>query len=298
MGWRKESQKNKIELIFGLSESTKRIFEWKEEPEVDYYIVFIKKLTPDQIIIQELDTVVYSNEISLRLLDGKYRWDVIGINSAYETKCCNDYFFDIASDTSNFLSNKIIKLVYPSNLLELPTNQIGLKWEKLIGAEKYDIQIGNSTFTSIIESNEISDTCFIFTAPSDGSFSWRVRGINESTLSITQWKSSMFIIDRNPPSKPILTFPLNNDSLEVKIESPDLKWLSSIESESDSAFIYLDQFRENLWHSFKSINKQLELDSILVQQIPAGSALYWEVYSFDKAGNKSLSSGQSVFFIK
>lgn len=87
--------------------------------------------------------------------------------------------------TEDDISGKHIVLISPDDQLHTTSSAQTFTWQAMDGADKYQLQIVRGTFSAITQYVLDTSTTAINCAASllPGSYQWRVRGINGSTLS-------------------------------------------------------------------------------------------------------------------
>lgn len=95
------------------------------------------------------------------------------------------------------ISQQEIILSSPSNEATLSPSDISFRWETLVGATSYEIQIARPDFVEadqIYVSELIEDNFFDLSIP-EGEYEWRVRGINSSYA--TAFSKGSFIVEND-----------------------------------------------------------------------------------------------------
>ena len=113
------------------------------------------------------------------------------------------------------IEGKTIRLLSPKDSLISTTNLVNFSWEKLEGAEKYNIQIVSNTFTnpySYVCDSNVSGTFFSFVLPA-GNYQWRVKGTNFGYSSNYSYRSFTISLSSDISSIiPQLTAPVTGDT--------------------------------------------------------------------------------------
>jgi len=123
--------------------------------------------------------------------------------------CKKDFIVDDIKD-------KTITVNAPANNLVTTTNQVTFWWEELIGAEKYNLQIVQPSFSSItkiyLDTNVIKTKFTITLQP--GIYQWRLRAVNAGGNTVYQTFSlkvdttsnlTSVLVGSNAPSNNFLT---------------------------------------------------------------------------------------------
>lgn len=273
-------------------------FFWEPIEDVESYNIRIVSPSFDSTVTVVLDSTIKGNQLILSLQAGTYEWNVIGLNEAYSTKCCETFRLKINNDTASNLTNQLVKLKTPADQFYTNAPLLTFSWNALSGAEKYRIQVGNANFTNILVDKELSATEYNAGLDFDGLYYWRVRGINETTLTFSAWQQRSFTLDRTVPAAPLLKFPDSGDSIIISAQSPDLRWSSASDMLNDTVFIYNNIQKEVLLLKFTSSNQSMDLDGSVIGGTNTWEDYFWEIQTIDKAGNRSNKSALQRFWAK
>jgi len=254
-------------------------FNWEAVSDADKYQIQIA--TPNfanakQIV---LDSLTENTSYVIQLLPNNYEWRVRGVNSAFETA----YFTNILyiDEVIDFSDIHVI-LVSPDNNFITNQNTQSLTWQAVDGATEYRVQIWQPDTTSSLKNDSVISSTTLEYEFSDGNFLWQVRA--QTNTQNTAYSGRFLLIDTKSPNTPELVNPVNG----VTISAGEIifNWLrediiGSIES--DSIYLYNDVALTNLILKDKAQNKEYIIEL-------SADNYYWNVQSFDEAGNKSSLS--------
>jgi hypothetical protein len=188
----------------------------------------------------------------------------------------------IIPDTAQDLRKQTLLIDSPISGFITNEKSLIFKWQSLIAATEYRVQIASPDFTNSanikldkrINSNSFSTTL------DEGIYRWRVRAENDKTN--TDYVERALTIDLTAPLAPILLGP-PIDSLSYLPIS--LRWTADINnSERDTLYIYRDSTANQL------ILKQVTLNTNYSFKDSTTNLYYWRVRTVDKAGNNSVYS--------
>ncbi|KAA3624443.1 MAG: hypothetical protein DWQ02_23075 [Bacteroidetes bacterium] len=271
-------------------------FFWNPLTDVDEYSLQIVTPSFDSIVQVVLDTVITDTQFSWFLDDGTYEWNVVGLNEAYQTDCCETRTITVVDNLSNDLSNQNVQLLTPAEGSFMNNESILFSWQELTGADKYILQIGDENFTSISLQKEVIESFFSTSIDNDGIYFWRLRAENNSTNTFTAWAQRSFTLDRLPPVAPQLDYPMDLDTLVTLNQTDDLIWTSAEDVISDSLCIYYDSNQDSLLLGVFLQAMEYDLDGNGIFLTPGD--YFWKVISFDQAGNASVPSDLFSFIIE
>lgn len=120
------------------------------------------------------------------------------------------------------ISNDTVQIVFPQNNSTVSSNVVNFQWNELDGADKYRIQVFNST-SGIVVDSLVTQTNF--SSPIEaGSYQWRVRGENSAYESNYTFNINFSVIQTSDLTNQqvILSSPSNN--LYTNASSLVLDW--------------------------------------------------------------------------
>lgn len=120
------------------------------------------------------------------------------------------------------ISNDTVQIVFPQNNATVSSNVVNFQWNELDGADKYRIQVFNST-SGIVVDSLVTQTNFS-TPIEAGSYQWRVRGENSAYESNYTFNINFSVIQTSDLTNQqvILSSPSNN--LYTNASSLVLDW--------------------------------------------------------------------------
>lgn len=254
-------------------------FNWETVSDADKYQIQIA--TPNfanakQIV---LDSLTENASYVLQLLPNNYEWRVRAVNSAFETA----YFTNVlyVDEVTDFSDNHVI-LVSPDNNFITNKNIQSLTWQPVDGATEYRVQIWQPDTNGALENDVVINTTALEYEFLDGNFLWQVRA--QTNTQNTAYSSRSLLIDTKSPNTPELLNPVNGAAMSAG--EITFNWLRNDISgsiEIDSIYLYNDAALNNLILKDRVQNKEY------IKELSADD-YYWNVQSFDEAGNKSSLS--------
>jgi hypothetical protein len=183
------------------------------------------------------------------------------------------------------IKNEIIVLLAPANNLTTVQLTHTFWWDKLDGAESYNMQVVEGTFSSVtkfvldttVSKNKFNVTLY------PGSFQWRVLGLNNG--SETNYSTFSFTIDST----------LDISSLQVILSSPSDNYITNNDnitmtwSSLLNADDYLVEVHQNTWSGSAVYGPQIATSTSLTTTLPEG-VLVWGVQA------RNNTSGTSTTF--
>lgn len=224
-----------------------------------------------------LNTVTDSTFYQLELIENEYEWRVRAQNSGYATAYSSAKFKVVP--ITNFSNNTVI-LLSPSNGLITNEDFISLKWEEVLEATQYRIQILDKNGAPI-KSETTTETNLEVTFP-EGSLQWQVRA--EKDNEFTLYSSRNILVDKTAPNIPILTAPTDEQILTNPLVSFD--WTRTLiegSVEFDSIYVY-----RNL--NLTDLVLKNEVTAPFETTLNTDETYYWYMKAFDEAGNESDDS--------
>lgn len=254
-------------------------FNWETVSDADQYQIQIA--TPNFANAKQilLDSLTENTFYALELLPNNYEWRVRGVNSAFETA----YFTNVLyiDEVKDFSDNHVI-LVSPDNNLITNQNTQNLTWKPVDGASEYRVQIWQPDTNGALENDLVINSTALEYEFLDGIILWQVRA--QTNTQNTTYSSRSLLVDTKSPNIAELLNPANG--ITISAGEITFNWLrddiiGSIES--DSIYLYNDAALNNLILKDKAHNKEY------IKELSVDD-YYWNVQSFDEAGNKSSLS--------
>lgn len=120
------------------------------------------------------------------------------------------------------ISNDTVQIIFPQNNATVSSNVVNFQWSELDGADKYRIQVFNST-SGIVVDSLVTQTNFSYPIQA-GSYQWRVRGENSAYQSNYTFNINFSVIQTSDLTNQqvILSSPSNN--LYTNASSLVLDW--------------------------------------------------------------------------
>ena len=242
-----------------------------------------------------IETVVTLAEVSdsevyeTSLAPGIYQWTIIAYNSTSETEpIIRD--LEISNDSTGDLSQQSIVLVSPEENLVTSDKDLTFLWRMLAGVEQYRIQIASPNFnnSTFIQDDQLTATDSYSTTLEEGTYRWRVRAENISSVSAYSERS--LTIDETPPTVPTLVSPLSADSINLPVL---LDWTSDTESVEDTLAIYTDSLSTS-----PILKLALTATNYTFSTSNSAEEFFWQVRSVDAAGNAGEYSIRRKFIVR
>lgn len=276
---------NILAPLDGSTVSTNPIaFDWENLKGAENYELQIATPTFDAATQIVLDTVLTNNTFSYSTPPDDYEWRIRALNVEYQTEYSQARF--TATEDISFVENEIILLNPRNNLSTNNPNQT-LEWQNLEEAIEYRVQYELDNM--LIYDQNLGNN-FLQQSFSEGQITWRVRATNGSEN--TDYFERSFTVDLTAPSQPQLENPTDGElinSLNVNFSWDRLPDTGSVEV--DSVFIYDDISQTQLYNKGRGINSEY------TESFIQGETYYWNVQSFDEAGNASSVSQTFSFTI-
>lgn len=266
-------------------------FWWEELDGAEKYNIQVVKPTFTSITEIIADTNIIGTKYSLTLQPGSYQWRIKATNAggstAYQT-------YNLKVDTTSNLSSLTVSIINPIANFLTGNQKVNFSWNSLNTATSYQIVLMNSV-NGIIKDTTTALTTYTYSFLSQGSYSWKVRALND--FSISQYNTALtFSIDLTAPSAPILTSPIHgavvtptNNLVWNRVGAPDARY--------DSIFVATDSAFTNIISFTKAYTQSITINS-LNNSPPATSTTYWwRLRSIDSVGNRSVFSSQLKFIL-
>tara|TARA_R110002072_G_scaffold7503_2_gene40924 strand:+ start:722077 stop:723009 length:933 start_codon:yes stop_codon:yes gene_type:complete len=253
-------------------------FNWEEVEDASEYELQVAQPNfenTQQLFLNSVDSIPSA---TTELRSGQYEWRVRALNSNSSTPYSTATFMVVPVE--NF-SDIMVSLISPED--ELITNVVSqsLQWQEVDGASLYRIQILENG--SILEEDTTTNTNFNLDF-SEGAMIWQVRA--ENGVENTLYTPREILVDITPPNTPVLTMP--KDEMALTNASVIFQWSREAQqgsSEKDTIVIYRDIALTDLVVE--------EIATAPFSQTLSEGTYYWQVKSFDEAGN--IGTASSVF---
>lgn len=246
-------------------------------------VVYPNFAAPEKMI---LDTVVTTNRFPYYLGPGNFEWKVRAMNGAYKTEYFGNKFKIIVTS----LSEQHVFLRSPENNIQVSANSITFRWDKILGATNYKIQISTDRdFTSPVE-EETKNQSYPFPVTEDNTYYWRVMALNDT--SATEWSDHFIVNVKNSPATVLLDSPGNNNSIDQSTNGVTLKWNSL-----GIGYKYDVYTRVGESGTFVEFKKDYASTSVLYKG-SSGETIYWKVVGKNSSGKEGDDSDIWSFKIK
>lgn len=261
-------------------------FIWNGADEIDDFLLEVATPSFSELERLVVDTFTEQRQLTLSLPNGMFEWRVSGFNSAFSTNCCEIGRFSIVDSNEVDTLNRI-SLILPLDSATINPLPVQFSWEQHDRYNSYRIQIAtDSDFTNLLANNIISTNSFALTLVNQTTYYWRVAGFENQAEG--PYTTRQFTLDYNPPSRPTLTFPQDNATLDISTNDPDFSWTSSSDAIAGRLELFNDPGATDLAFSLLMEGNSINLDSLA--EIPAIGTYYWHVSVRDEVGNFSAPS--------
>lgn len=260
-------------------------FNWSRLEFADSYTLQVAKPNfenASQIII---NTTLEENTYEEALSPGEYEWRVQAFNSGYNTLFSSASFS--VKEPESF-TDYSVQLLTPLDEEIYNNRKVSLTWGKINGAQLYRIELLQDGEIYLQTSTENTQIELDFVS---GTTRWKVRAENEGQY--TPYSSRVLTIDVSDPNVPELQSPEDNSTLRSTLV--DFQWSREpIEGsqEFDSLYIYHDVALKDL-----AYKERVDDESTQVT-LERDSTYYWNMKTFDMAGNSSEVSETFLFSIQ
>ena len=266
--------------------STSVTFWWEVVKGATKYNVQVVKPSFASIQFLIADSMVTGDKFTLNVQPGSYEWRIKALNSSSQT----DFFtFSFTIDSSLNLSNQSVQLISPvNNYISKQFNQT-FSWSPVFYSDDYRFEILSSTGGSIFLNAALSNTTISYTFTNDGTYNWRVRAQNGS--SVSNYSQSTILIDQTVPATPAPISPADN----AIVHNPFmLSWSQATDLGSpifDSLYIFANLNQDTLIKAIRPPNTSYT-DSLALGDY------FWKLRSIDSAGNYSSYTSLYKFIIQ
>lgn len=232
----------------------------------------------------EVDTVIRSTIFETALEIGDYEWRVKARNPEYETAYVTQSFENIADRD---FTTETAQLLLPQQEFNTNNSSVFFDWVDVPQATEYRWQLVQGT--TVLRDENLINSDFN-TVLNEGSFTWKVRASNGSEN--TDFSERQLIVDTTSPETPSPVAPLNN--FTTINNTVDFDWDRTDRPgsvEIDSLYLYDDAGLSSLYAKVRGVNKSATVTNI------APDTYYWNVVSYDQAGNQSTASQSSTLIV-
>jgi len=286
-------QKQEIKIIVPtnntISTNTNITFDWEDIKGAIEYRIQVASPSFNNSSLFYMDSTVDVSTLVLTLLPNEYQWRVRAENNSSQTNYSD--IMNLKIDSSYNLNSQSILLYTPEDNLYSNQSTFNFTWQNLYSADYYQFVLKNGTnwnTASIIIDTLITQANFLNDSTlSEGHYVWSIKAHN-NLPSYTNFASENTIhIDLTPPNTPNLNLP-NATTTNLFTDSTYLfDWsrasnIGTVQSELiDSLYIYSDTIQTPI---FKYLSIQ---EDTLIKLPHTAGTYYWNIKTFDKAGNES-----------
>ncbi len=259
-------------------------FWWEEvEQATEYNLQIVENSfdAPTQLI---LDSNVETTIFSIQLHEGLYQWRLKALNNSSETGYKTRSFYVKESED---LTDETLTLSSPQNNYNINNLKQRFKWNTLLNAEKYDIEIKDNFDDIFTYESTTEDTISINLL--EGIYTWRVRAKNANSESSFSTDRTI-LIDITAPTKPIQVNPINNNVDTITTISFSWNTGSSLSEITDTLYLYSD----SLVTEYETLYTN---STVIDYDFTSLGTYFWRLRSGDKAGNTSPFSDTRKFTI-
>lgn len=270
-----------------LSNGASVTFWWEELKGAREYNIQVVKPSFDAINSVVLDTNVTEDKLIYNFLPGYYQWRIKAKNGGSESKYVT---LNFSVDSSQSLNNQIVSLISPSNGTFSKSRTVTLKWNQLSYADDYRVIILNENNSILYDNPAVADDELSYTFDNDGTYKWKVRAQNASSVSLYSNPNEITVDATTPGIAVGLTV---TKSVTIP-RNFTFTWTRATDSGTelkDSVYLY-DNAATITPIKQKLANTASHIDSVSID-----GTYYWRIKTFDKVGNISGFSTTNTFTI-
>ncbi|WP_179008668.1 hypothetical protein [Winogradskyella forsetii] len=272
------------------------LFQWNALDGADDYTIQVEN--NNNVII--LDSLVPTNSLEYPLGPGAYAWRVRGENFAYQTAYTFPVNFTI--EASDDLTNQTIFLNTPTdNYYTNSPSGILTTWSAIATADSYtfelDKQLSGNTAT-VYQESDITNTSHTIVSTflnEDAEYVWKVKAINDTTVTETEFASRSIFLDTSAPNTPALINPADNAIAVINTEVV-FSWDTGTDLGSINAPLthILEIATNTAFTNAETYSTSLDTQSITFLEV---GDYYWRVKTNDDAGNQGVVSTYNTIVI-
>jgi hypothetical protein len=262
-------------------------FQWISNSGSNDYRVQVNDVS--NVIV--LDSLVSTNSFTYPLSEGEYSWRVRGENFAYQTA----YTFPVSftMEASEVMTNQTVVLNSPSNNFYTNTN-VGqlVTWSGIATADSYTLELDREVSGSVSTINQITGvTTTSYTLSNadlstDAKYIWKIKALNSSTATETNYSIRNILLDTQAPNIPSLSTPVA-DATESLSTAVVFVWDNGADSgEIQSPVSSVLELATDIGFTTLLQAYTIDTNSQSYTFSTAGD-YYWRVKSTDQAGNES-----------
>lgn len=257
-------------------EDTSITFNWDEIENVENYRVQIAQPNFTEATQLIEDTLVNTNKFSRIIEVGQYAWRVRAENSGSQSP----YTLAAFQVTENINFNqRTVRVLAPNNNLITNATTLAISWSSVSETTLYRLELLNAE-GQVLET-QTTNTTQLEVAVTEEIERWQIRA--EKGDEFTRYTTQNISVDATEPNTPVNTVPINGTTVSVLRNT--FSWtrnpiVGSVEK--DSLYIYKD-------NALSMLELKQEAVSGVEITLEQGT-FYWNVKSFDAAGNESNTS--------
>ncbi len=265
-------------------ENTSTTFSWEEVDQATSYRLQIAQPNFENAAQILLDSTMSVTNFSMELLKNSYQWRIRAQNGSSATPYAQANFSVV--DVEDFSAREVILTAPEDNLVTNISSQT-LTWQPVADTNVYRIQLLDEANEVLTE--ETTTNTEIAATFAEGITSWQVRA--ERDTQSTLYTSRILTLDTEVPNTPQSTAPV--DEAVETTTTVTFSWTRDAldgAAEFDSIYIYSDE----------ALTQLVLKDQIISPtdiELTASSTYYWNLQSFDEAGNQSEVGDTASFTI-
>ncbi|MGE0567528.1 MAG: hypothetical protein AB7O73_06225, partial [Bacteroidia bacterium] len=169
-------------------------FWWEELDGAEKYKIQVVKPSFTSVTQIIADTSLSGTKFSLSLQPGSYQWRIQATNAGGST---DFQTYNLIVDTTSNLSGLTVSTIDPVANYLTGNLRVEFSWNEINAADKYQIILLNSG-NGTIKDTTTTLTTYTYNFSSQGAYSWKVRALND--FSISQFNTPLtFTIDLTAP---------------------------------------------------------------------------------------------------
>lgn len=270
--------------------TTSPLFWWNELNDATGYRIQI--VWPDFSNVQQLvyDTLAVGDRFSPTLLPGRtYTWRIRPENGASNGEWV---VRTLTVDSTIDLSQQNVVITQPVSNFFTQSSTVTFGWNPISEADIYRVEVRDASTQVVVTTTTVTTTAWSSTF-AEGAFEFRVRAEKTSSSDVSPYSALQFTIDQTGPAAPVPTAPANS-SILVLPTTVNFTWTNANDAISDSLYISTDSTFAT-FNEARSFSAAQGSWSWTGAQSTGTGYYYWQVRSFDAAGNASPYSTRFRF---
>jgi hypothetical protein len=266
------------------SDQSTQIFWWNTIENAEFYRLQLVKGTFISIQQFIVDTAVVGDKFRISLNPGNYTWRIRGENNGYQTRYS---YYSFTIDSTLDLTNQQLLMLFPLDNFISNSVQLNFTWNLLSSASNYHLKIYEQPSNNLLTDTLTTLNSYVKIFQNEGNYIWQVRA--ENNIGFTQYNSRNFMVDITPPTPPLIIAPSVGSFVSI---NDSLKWNSASDAFLDSLYIYADSLQQIIQIKVRSNSPYI------ITNILSTGNHFWNVISFDIAGNRSTASSIFKFYLQ